>query len=71
MDPGCTPQRIFPVHPSDQIAQVAINLRPPYLSRFPTLDHLEASAMPPQDGFWLNDLSRTEEGRPELGHQNE
>jgi hypothetical protein len=29
MDPGCAPQRVFLVHPSDEIAQLTIDLRPP------------------------------------------
>src|SRR5262249_28440730 len=32
MDPGCAPQRIFLAHPSDEIAQATIDLRP--LKRF-------------------------------------
>jgi hypothetical protein len=56
----------------DQVTQAAIDLRPPCsISRFPTPKHLEASAMPPQDGLRLNYLGRTEKARPELGYQYE
>jgi hypothetical protein len=72
MDPGCAPQRVFPTHPLDQITQATINLGTPCpISRFPTPKHLEASAMPPQDGLRLNYLGRTEKARPELGYQYE
>jgi hypothetical protein len=69
MDPGRTPPWVFPAHPLDQITQVAIDLRPPCpISRFPTPKHLEASAMPPQDGLRLNNLGRTKQARPDSGH---
>jgi hypothetical protein len=59
MDPGCAPQRIFPTHPPDQIAQATINPRPPCpMTRFPTPKHFEPSAMPTQDGLRLNHLHR-------------
>ena len=58
MDPGCAPQSVFPAHPSDQIPQAAIDLWPPYpISGFPTLEHFEASAMPPQDGLRLHRIA--------------
>jgi hypothetical protein len=59
MDPGCAPQSGFPAHPLDQIPQAAIDLWPPYpISGFPTPERFKASAMPPQDGLWLNHLDR-------------
>ena len=59
MNPGCAPQRVFPTHPPDQIAQATINPRPPCpKTRFPTPKHFETSAMPTQDGLQLNYLHR-------------
>jgi hypothetical protein len=47
----------------------SINLRPPCpISRFPTPEDFEASAMPPQDSLRLNYLDHSEQVRPELGH---
>src|SRR5919106_17045 len=68
MNPGCTPQRVFPTDPPDQITQVAINPWSPCpVTRFPTPKHLETSAMPPQDGLRLNHLHRTKQARPKPG----
>ena len=56
----------------DQITQATINLGPPCpISRFPTPEHFEASAMPPQDRLRLNYLGHAEEARPELRHPYE
>jgi hypothetical protein len=72
MDPGCTPQRVFLAHSSDEIAQLAIDLRPPCpISRLPTPEHLEARAMSPQDGLGLNNLRRAKKVWPEPGHPYE
>jgi hypothetical protein len=72
MDPGCAPQRVFPTHPLDQITQATIDLRPPCpILGFPTPEHFEASAMPTQNGLRLHHLDRTNEARPEPGHQYE
>ena len=72
MDSGCTPQRVFPAHPLDQITQATIDLRPPCpILGFPTPEHFEASAMPTQNGLRLHHLDRTNEARPEPGHQYE
>jgi hypothetical protein len=72
MDPGCTPQRVFLAHSSDEIAQLTIDLRPPCpISRLPTPEHLEARAMPPQDGLGLNNLRRAKKVWPESGHPYE
>jgi hypothetical protein len=47
----------------DQIPQAAIDLWPPHpISRFPTPEHFEASAMPSQDGLRLNQLGPRQEG---------
>jgi hypothetical protein len=36
VDPGCAPQRVLPIHPLDQFANLAIDLWPPCpVSRFP------------------------------------
>jgi len=72
MDPGCAPQWVFSAHPLDQIPQAAIDLWPPYsISGFPTPEHFETSAMPPQDGLRLNYLDHAEQVRPEPGHPYE
>src|SRR5450759_5338460 len=72
MDPGCAPQRVFPAHSPDPITQAAIDLRPPCpLSRFPTPEDFEASAMPTQNGLQLHHLDRTNKVRPEPGHPYE
>ena len=55
MDPRCTPQRVFPAHPQDDITQVTIDLRSPCpFLRFPAPESLEASTMPPQDRLLLD-----------------
>ena len=55
MDPRCAPQRVFLTHPSDEITQATIDLRAPYpLSRFPSPEGFEASAMPTKNGLRLN-----------------
>ena len=55
MDPRCTPQRVFPAHPQDDITQVTIDLRSPCpFLRFPAPESLEASTMPPQDRLLLH-----------------
>ena len=55
MDPRCTPQRVFPAHPQDDITQVTIDLRSPCpFLRFPAPESLEASTMPPQGRLLLH-----------------
>lgn len=72
MDPGCSPQWVFPAHPLDQITQAPIDPRPPCpVSRFPTSERFKASAMPPQDRLRLNHMGHAEQARPEPGHPNE
>ena len=61
MDPGRAPLRVFLAHSLNEIAQATIDLRAPCpFSGFPAPESVEASAMPPQDGFWLNHLSSIE-----------
>ena len=65
MDPGCAPQRVFPAHPPDQIAQLTIDLRPPCpISGFPAPEGFEAGAMPPQDRLRLHHLGQIKQIRP-------
>jgi hypothetical protein len=72
MDPRCSPPWVFLVHPSDEIAQLSIDLWPPCpLPRFPAPECCEARTMPPKDRFRLKDLRRTEEARPEPGHPDQ
>src|SRR6266508_47761 len=72
MDPRRAPKWVFPAHPLDHIAQAAIDLWPPCLmTRFPTPKHFETSAMPTQDGLWLNHLHRTTQARPKPRHPYE
>jgi hypothetical protein len=67
-----TPQRVFPAHPLDKITQTTIDLRPPCpISRFPTPEDFETSAMPPQNGLRLNYPGHAEQVRPEQGHPYE
>jgi hypothetical protein len=69
MDPGRALQPVFLAHPLDKITQAPIDLGTPYpISRFPPPDHFKTSAMPTQDGIWLNHLGRTKQARPEPGH---
>jgi hypothetical protein len=64
-----SPLWILFAHPSDEIAQLATDLWPPYsLSRLPTPERRETRTMPAQDGIRLNDLRGTEQARPESGH---
>src|SRR5262249_21702990 len=59
--PRCSPPRVFLAHPSDQIAQLSIDLWPPCpLPRFPTPERRETRTMPAKDGLRLNDLRRSE-----------
>ena len=56
----------------DQISQATINPRPPCpITRFPTPEHFETSAMPTQDGLRLNHLHRTKKARPKPRHPYE
>jgi hypothetical protein len=72
MDPGRTPQRVFPAHLLDKITQTTIDLRPPCpISGFPTPEDFEASAMPTQNGLRLHYLDRTNKARPQPGHPYE
>src|SRR5215510_12264445 len=72
MDPRCSPPRVFLAHPSDQIAQLSIDLWPPCpLPRFPTPECRETRTMPAKDGLRLNDLRRTEQARPAPGHPDQ
>src|SRR5215831_9158411 len=69
MDPRCSPPWVFLAHPSDEIAQLSIDLWPPCpLPRFPPPERRETRTMPAKDGLRLNDLRRTEQARPEPGH---
>src|SRR5262249_33182872 len=55
MDPRCSPVWVFLAHPSDEIAQLAIDLWPPCpLPRFPTPERRETRTMPAKDGLRLN-----------------
>ena len=72
MDARRTPKRVLSAHPSDQIAQVAINPRPPCpLSGFPAPIAPEPRPMPPQDRRRLNHLDHTEQARPQPGHPHQ
>jgi len=72
MDSGCAPQWVFPAHPLDKIPQTTIDLRPPCpISRFPTPEGFETSAMPPRDSLRLNYLGYIEQVRPEPRHPYE
>ena len=69
MDPGRTPQWVFPAHSLDQITQASVNPRPPCpIARLPAPDHSKSSAVPSQDRLRLNHLRRAKKTRPELGH---
>src|SRR5262249_8688598 len=66
--PRCSPPRVFLAHPSDQIAQLSIDLWPPCpLPRFPTPERRETNTMPAKDGLRLNGMRRTEQAWPESG----
>src|SRR6266404_120105 len=72
MDPGRAPLLVFLAHPSNEITQATIDLRPPCpLSGFPAPESFEARAMPPKDGLRLNHLGHAEQARPEPGHPHE
>src|SRR5262249_13190966 len=66
MDPRCAPQRVFLTHPSDEIAQLTIDLWPPCLpSGFPAPQGLEPAAIPPQDRLRLPPLQKTQQMGPD------
>jgi hypothetical protein len=72
MDPRCAPLRVFAAHPSDEVTQAPIDLRPPCpIPRFPAPERLEAPAMPPQNRIGLNRLGRTEQAWPEPGNPDQ
>src|SRR5262245_31658173 len=72
MDPRCSPLWVFLAHPSNQIAQLAIDLWPPRpLPRSPAPERRKARTMPAKDGLRLNDMRRTEQARPEPGHPDQ
>src|SRR5262244_3759703 len=57
---GCTPTRILPTHPADQVANLAGNnrssrLAAPYL---PAPEQAKAGTMPGNDSFWFDDGQR-------------
>jgi hypothetical protein len=61
------PTLVFRAHPPHEIAQLPIDLWPPYpFPRFPTPERRETRTMPTKDSFRLNDLRRTEQARPGL-----
>ena len=69
MDPGRTPEWILASHPSDEIAELTINLWPPCpISRFPAPKRFEARAMPSQDRLRLYDLGYVEQSGPNPHH---
>ena len=69
MDPGRTPERILFAHPSDEIAQLAIDPWPPCpIAGFPAPKRFEAGAMPSQDGFRLHDPGYVEQTGPNPRH---
>src|SRR5262249_33818432 len=68
MNSRCSPPRVFPAHPSNEIAQLSIDLWPPCpLTRFPTPERRKTRTMPAKDSLRLNDVRRTEQARPEPG----
>jgi hypothetical protein len=69
MDPGRTPERILFAHPSDEIAQLTIDLWPPCpISGFPAPKRFETGAMPSQDSFRLHDPGHVEQTGPNPRH---
>jgi hypothetical protein len=65
MDPGCAPQRIFLAHPSDEIAQLTIDHRPPCpMPGFPAPESFETRSMPPKDSFGLHHLGQIKQIGP-------
>src|SRR5438270_12377411 len=66
------PHSGFSSHPLNEITQATIDLRAPCpLSRFPAPESFPARATPPKDRLRFNDLGRTEQARPELGHPDQ
>jgi hypothetical protein len=69
MDPGRTSERILFAHPSDEIAQLTIDLWPPCpIAGFPAPKRCEAGAMPSQDSFRLHDPGYVEQTGPNPRH---
>ncbi len=69
VDAGCTPTRILPAHPADQIANLARNdgssrSAAPHL---PSPEQAKAGAMPGNDRFGLDDCQRRAPAAPEAG----
>src|ERR1700758_499596 len=66
---GCTPTRILPAHPADQISNLARNDGSSRLAMpdLPGPEKAEASTMPGQDGLGLNDGQRRAPAAPHPG----
>src|SRR5262245_3063708 len=54
MEAGCSPLRVFPAHPSDEVTQAPIDPGSPCpVPRFPPPERLKARTVPPKNGLWL------------------
>ncbi len=69
VNPGCTPPRIIPAHPADQIANLARNDRPSGVAaaHLPGPEPAKASTMPGPDRFWLDDGQSRAPVAPQAG----
>src|SRR5215467_11123153 len=64
---GCTPTRILPTHPADQISNLSRNDRSSRsaAAHLPSPEQAKAAAMPGNDGFWLDDGQRRGPAAPD------
>ena len=69
VDAGCTPNRILPAHPADQISDLARNDGSSRLAMpdLPGPEKAEASTMPDKDRLGLNDGQRRAPVAPDAG----
>ena len=69
MNAGCTPTRILPAHPADQIANLAGNDRSSRSAtlNLPSPEKAEAGTMPGKDRLGLNDGQRRAPAAPHPG----
>jgi len=64
MNTRCTPERVVPTDPSDEPSDVGRNGRSANPSpRLPAPEQAKANSVPAQEGLWLEDDRRLEQGR--------
>src|SRR5262245_55670592 len=72
VDPGRSPDRVFPAHLPNEVSQATIDSWAPCPpSRLPAPERPETRPVPAKDSLWLNHPRHTEQVRPQPGHPNQ